>query len=277
MLGAQTTYAKTVVVLPTNSVIFTIDYNQKVNSLEKEQQPNIDFLKEKYKFVVSESVSAQNTYDFSEYYVGYLANTVDDVLEMALKTFKNDFPTNWKYNKIADKAYEIVDGTGKKWGTFYKDRIVANGRTVIGTRGNPILNKIPLAKNMKYEVDGFIFQTDDLGRVVKTNADLDDIARIRLGNQQIRAVDIKDGIKGSDQGGHIVASRFFGPGEQINMYSQKGVLNQGAWKNMENLWAREMVAGKDVKIQVKAIFEGTSKRPSKFKVQFTIDGQPFNR
>lgn len=206
-----------------------------------------------------------------------VVNAVDDVLETAINTFKKDFPSNWRYNKIADDAYEIVDGTGKKWGTFYKDKIVASGRTVKGARGNPVLNKVPLAKNMKYEVDGFIYQTDDLGRVVTTNADLDDIARIRLGNQQIRAVDIKDGIKGSDQGGHIVASRFFGPGEQINMYPQSGTLNQGAWKEMENLWAREMVTGKDVKIQVKAIFDGTSKRPTKFKVQYTIDGQPFNR
>jgi hypothetical protein len=46
------------------------------------------------------------------------------------------------------------------------------------------------------------------GRVFKTNADLDDVVRVRLGNQQIRAIDVKDGIRGVDQGGHIVASRF---------------------------------------------------------------------
>lgn len=125
---------------------------------------------------------------------------------------------------------------------------------------------------MKYEVDGIIYQTDELGRVLKTNADLDDIARVRLGNQQIRAVDVKDGVRGVDQGGHIVGSRFFGPGEQINLYPQSANLNQGAWKTMENSWANEMVNGSDVKIEFEAVFSGASKRPDAFDVSYWIDG-----
>jgi len=187
---------------------------------------------------------------------------------------KADFP-KLKFNKIGDDAFEILDGAGKKWGTVYKDKIVCPARTQIGTAGNPILNKAVLVKNMRYEVDGIIYQSDELGRVLTTTADLDDIARVRLGNQQIRAVDVKDGVRGVDQGGHIVGSRFFGPGEQINLYPQSANLNQGPWKTMENSWADAMVAGKDVKIEVKAIFEGPSKRPDSFKVKYTIDGQPF--
>lgn len=44
---------------------------------------------------------------------------------------------------------------------------------------------------------------------------------------------------------------------------------------MENNWAAEMVLGKDVKIEVEAIFVGNSLRPDRFKVKYTIDGQPF--
>lgn len=33
---------------------------------------------------------------------------------------------------------------------------------------------------MKYDVDGVIYQTDDLGRVLTTTADLDDVVRVRL-------------------------------------------------------------------------------------------------
>ena len=79
-------------------------------------------------------------------------------------------------------------------------------------------------------------------------------------------------IRGIDQGGHIVGSRFFGPGEQINLYPQSANLNQGAWKQMESSWADEMVAGKDVKIQVDAVFNGASKRPDAFEVSYWIDG-----
>jgi len=205
---------------------------------------------------------------------------IDDVVVQGAGKFlddivlpmKADFP-KLKFNKIGDDAFEILDGAGKKWGTVYKDKIVCPARTQIGTAGNPILNKAVLVKNMRYEVDGIIYQSDELGRVLTTTADLDDIARVRLGNQQIRAVDVKDGVRGVDQGGHIVGSRFFGPGEQINLYPQSANLNQGPWKTMENSWADAMVAGKDVKIEVKAIFEGPSKRPMKFEVEHWIDGK----
>ena len=44
---------------------------------------------------------------------------------------------------------------------------------------------------------------------------------------------------------------------------------------MENVWAKAITQGKDVKIQVNAIFEGASKRPQKFKIDYIIAGQPF--
>ena len=116
-----------------------------------------------------------------------------------------------------------------------------------------------------------------MGRVVQTNADLDDIARVRLGNQQIKAVDVKDGVRGTDQGGHIIGSRFFGPGEQINLYPQSANLNQGAWKQMENTWADAMVAGKDVKIKIETVFEGISNRPEAFEVSYWVDGAKTER
>ena len=194
----------------------------------------------------------------------------------------SSWPASWKLTKFGDGIL-VTNNSGKQLGTIYSDKIVAPGRRVSGEAGNALLNRVPLTKNMKYDVDGFIYQTDELGRVVTTNADLDDIARIRLGNQQIRAVDVKDGVRGADQGGHIVGSRFFGPGEQINLYPQSANLNQGSWKQMENAWADAMVdkfddagnlieKGKDVKVKVTAIFEGTSQRPVGFEVDYWIDG-----
>lgn len=194
-------------------------------------------------------------------------------LDDIVVAMKADFPSTWKFNKVGDDAYEVFDGVGNKWGTVYSDMIVAPARTAVGTPGNPILNKVPLAKSIKYDVDGFIYETDDLGRVLETTADLDDIARVRLGNHQIKAVDIKDGVRGVDQGGHIVGSRFFGPGEQINLYPMSANLNLSSWKQMENLWADAMVAGKDVKIKVKAIYQGTTQRPIGFEVDYWIDSQ----
>lgn len=146
-----------------------------------------------------------------------------------------------------------------------------SGRRLL-RNGNVLLNKVPLAKNVVFDVDGILFHTDEFGRVSKVNADLDNVMRVRLGNQQVRAVDVKEGIRGTDQGGHIVASRFWGPGEQINLYPQSANLNLGAWKQMENIWAEAIVQGGDVKIQVEAVFEGKLLRPQAFEVTYWIDG-----
>jgi len=76
LLGVQTTYAKTELVLLENQVSFSIEQNQSFKSLEKEVQPNIGFLKEKTKFVFVQGVSAQNNCNFSECFVGSLAEAV---------------------------------------------------------------------------------------------------------------------------------------------------------------------------------------------------------
>lgn len=82
LLGAQATYAKTELILPTKSISFSIEQSQSFKSLEKEVQPNIGFLKEKSKFEVSESVSALNTCNFSKEHLCYLANAGSDWLSL---------------------------------------------------------------------------------------------------------------------------------------------------------------------------------------------------
>ncbi|CAA0194069.1 hypothetical protein ACE1MK_12730 [Tenacibaculum maritimum] len=58
LLGAQNTYAKTELIYPIKSISFSIEKEQSFKSLEKEEQPNLGFLKEKRKFGLSEGVSA---------------------------------------------------------------------------------------------------------------------------------------------------------------------------------------------------------------------------
>jgi len=94
-----------------------------------------------------------------------VATTVRKSLDDLLDEMKSQFQKSWKFNKIGDDAFEVIDGSGTKWATVYKDRVVSPARTAVGSPGNPILNKVPLLKSMKYDVDGFIYETDELGRV----------------------------------------------------------------------------------------------------------------
>ena len=146
------------------------------------------------------------------------------------------WPAGWRIQSGAvNGTIEVLDQAGTPLARIFPDRVVASGRSVIGQPGNKILNRVPPIKKMTYEVDGISYLTDEAGRVYKVSGDLDDAVRVRLSNQQIKAVDVKDGIRGTDQGGHAIAARFFGAGEQINYWPQSANLNNGAWKQMENL------------------------------------------
>ncbi|WP_265958089.1 hypothetical protein [Galbibacter sp. EGI 63066] len=38
-----------------------------------------------------------------------MENLLDDIVN----TMKGDFPNTWKFNKINDEAFEVIDGSGK--------------------------------------------------------------------------------------------------------------------------------------------------------------------
>ena len=84
--------------------------------------------------------------------------------------------------------------------------------------------------------------------------------------QQRKAVEIKDGVKGEDQGGHLIARIFNGPGEQINYILQNANLNNGEWRVMEAKWQKALEEGKKVEIEIKIRYPSgsESKRPDKF-------------
>ena len=69
--------------------------------------------------------------------------------------------------------------------------------------------------------------------------------------QQRKAVEIKDGVKGEDQGGHLIARIFNGPDEQINYILQNAKLDNGEWRAIENEWKKELRDGKKQKLRYK--------------------------
>jgi len=52
-------------------------------------------------------------------------------------------------------------------------------------------------------------------------------------------------------------------------------LNQREWKKLENSWATAINSGKKVDVKIKVIFDGKSKRPSRYDVEYWIDGESF--
>jgi hypothetical protein len=155
---------------------------------------------------------------------------------------------------VADDIIELAPGSKGNW--------------------NKALNGT-LKPNSKYKVGDKIYETDELGRVnrVSGNLELGKIGRNEY--QQGKSVTLKDGTKGVDEGGHLVGHQFKGAGEQINYVPMKGSLNQGAWKQMEQDWAKALRDGKKVEIDINPIYEGVSKRPSEIEVFYKIDGKEY--
>ncbi|ELH4811279.1 DNA/RNA non-specific endonuclease [Vibrio vulnificus] len=147
-----------------------------------------------------------------------------------------------------------------------------------GSKGgwNKALNG-KLEANATYKVGSYSYKTDELGRVHSVSGKLELSKADRNKYQQSKAGEtdgIKDGLL-DDEGGHLIASIFKGPGEQINYAAMNGNLNKGAWKRMENEWAKALKGNppKEVQVEINAIYENNSKRPEAFDVKFLIDGK----
>ena len=152
--------------------------------------------------------------------------------------------------------------------------INSNKQIIIETSGikgnwNKALNS-ELEPNKIYKVDDYSYFTDEAGRVNKVSGELKLETKDRNVYQQGKSVDIKDGIKGDDQGGHIIARVFNGPGEQINYVPQTAKLNNGEWKSMEKKWKDALSEGKKVEIDIQIIYDSNSKRPKRFEVKSII-------
>ena len=61
--------------------------------------------------------------------------------------------------------------------------------------------------------------------------------------------------------------------DDLRFVPEGNTLNQGEWKRLENSWATAINSGKKVDVKIKVIFDGNSKRPSAYDVEYWIDGE----
>ena len=152
---------------------------------------------------------------------------------------------------------------------------------------NEGLNETLKPNTLHHIGDHQYYKTDKLGRVDNVTAKLESKVTGRNAAQQVRSVYQKDGnwsgkmpdgrVAPKDDGGHLIANVLGGAGEQINYVPMLRNLNRGAYKNMENTLVKAAKEGKEVCMDIKLIYKGSSKRPDKLIVHYTIDGVPYKR
>jgi DNA/RNA non-specific endonuclease len=76
-----------------------------------------------------------------------------------------------------------------------------------------------------------------------------------------------------DHGGHFIGRQFGGPEISYNHFAQNARFNTSEYRKLENEWKGYLKAGKKVKVDVRAIYRGNSKRPHKLRIIYQVDGK----
>ncbi|MDJ0754742.1 MAG: DNA/RNA non-specific endonuclease [Ardenticatenaceae bacterium] len=171
------------------------------------------------------------------------------------------------------RAQRAVDGT-----PTVASREGPNG-TPVDVSPEELRHPLP---NSRYSVNGYYYETDQYGRVIEASGELrlDTAARntrqqVEVGHEGVpRPNGNEYGV--TDDGGHLIGSRFGGAGEAINMLPQNSALNRnGRWKQLENFWAERINAGETVHVEISPIYNGRGNRPTSYDVVYRVNnGDP---
>ncbi|MEQ1551876.1 DNA/RNA non-specific endonuclease [Sphingorhabdus sp.] len=132
----------------------------------------------------------------------------------------------------------------------------------------------PRAATRKISKGGYNFEADAQDRTIRASGQLrlqPDQPRSRT--QQRNAG--KPDRLANDHGGHFIAREFGGPEISYNHFAQNARFNVRGYRELERNWKSNLKAGKKVKVDVRALYEGGSKRPSKINVTYYVNGERF--
>jgi hypothetical protein len=121
---------------------------------------------------------------------------------------------------------------------------------------------------------GYQYRTDRHGRVSSFGGRL----QLGAGNRNTYQQTVSGGRDRlpTDQGGHLFAHIFRGPGESINLVPMDRRVNLSDWKKMENTWADALKNGSNVQVSGRLHYPpgSSSLRPSHLLVTYQIDNGP---
>jgi filamentous hemagglutinin len=123
--------------------------------------------------------------------------------------------------------------------------------------------------NASYQIDDYHYETDEYRRPCLV------WGALQLGDAKRRKSQTAVGHLGQpgDQGGHIIGTRFQGPGFAINEVPMARSLNLSAWKRLENKWAKLLADQHSVWVEVTVKYRGKSQRPCSLTARYSVDNK----
>lgn len=123
----------------------------------------------------------------------------------------------------------------------------------------------------EFRANGYRYEVDALLRTRHVSGEIRLRAQPRSRSAQANAG--KPDRRASDDGGHFIAARFNGPRESFNHFAQDANFNRGAYRALEDRWARAIRAGKRVFVDIVPQYRSTSVRPYELKLIWIVDGK----
>ena len=199
--------------------------------------------------------------------IGYFDKSGKVLLDIASEGF---FDSNGK--AITDIAEEILKPNGTFWKGFGNDAV----KCFTDAAGRVYRMGDDLLPNITYVIDGVIYKTDDLGRIVSVTFEHLQLKPPGQARKSLNHVTIEMLGKGyeiaGDQKGHIIGDRFQGANSIANLVPMSPQLNQRDYKAIENIWAEAIENDQIVDGTIKFLYDGTSFRPSRMDISYFIDG-----
>lgn len=120
------------------------------------------------------------------------------------------------------------------------------------------------------KVDQLTFELDEPGRtrVVAGNLGQSDKGRSKRLQAQAGGPDRLV----TDDGGHFIAPRFGGPKETFNHFAQDANFNRGAYRTLEDVWAKAQKRGENVNVRIDADYLDRNARPDSITVRWSAPG-----
>lgn len=167
-----------------------------------------------------------------------------------------------------DDAYQLAKGTGET--SKAVDDVVKDG--------SHFSDEFKLKPNVKYETNGYLYQTDELGRIERASGELTLEMGERNSKHQLAAGGeerVKAPSTQGDHGGHLIGTQFNGSPLIDNIVAMNGNVNVSAYKKLESAWAKALRDKREVIVDIRPVYEGSSVRPASFNIKYRIDGEKF--
>jgi DNA/RNA non-specific endonuclease len=126
----------------------------------------------------------------------------------------------------------------------------------------------------KISAGGYHFEADEQDRTVRAHGDL----RLQPDQRRSKPEQSRAGKPDrmpEDHGGHFIGRQFGGPEISYNHFAQNARFNTSGYRKLENLWKKQLKAGKKVHVDIGVLYAGDSRRPRWLNVTYYTAGKRY--